>query len=556
MSWEDKFRSSRQPDLKLRIALERLADPQELSEQWRQTYREYLSQRSYSALMWLIRQRNPSRVRKFLTWGIAGREECRRALEQSGTENPEIRLLLMGMDQERPEQAISREEEAARHAWELTGESLAFEIPYLHLFFTDFRLSPAPEHLQTGTDGLSIYLQPRQIIKCFREKRLKDLYLHIMIHVLYGHVVPPGNLPKKLWDLSCDISAWELKRKIFGMSGEEGKEKGLSEALEQLFRPFQDLEKAPAVCDYLKKNPQKQQEAARLLSEVPKDAHDYWYQENLSGRISVSGGEGGQGLSAGDRERIRYIEQIGKKLSEARRDSQKGSLPGPRPSGLAPGSRRELLELRREGQYDFRRYLSRFASVKEEIQTDEDSFDYAWYMQGLARYGNMPLIEPLEYMETGRAEELVIAIDTSGSCSTAVVRRFLEETRDLLTRRENFFRRMNVHIIQCDSMIQQHKIISCIEDWQQYEASLTVEGRGGTDFTPVFSFVEKLRSKGTLKKLKGLLYFTDGEGVYPRTPTDYETIFVFTRKAFLQGEGARAVPDWAVKLCLDIREEG
>ena len=146
MSWEDKFRSSRQPDLKLQIALERLADPQELSEQWRQTYREYLSQRSYSALMWLIRQRNPSRIRKFLTWGIAGREECRRALEQSGTENPEIRLLLMGMDQERPEQAISREEEAARHAWELTGESLAFEIPYLHLFFTDFRfyISPAP----------------------------------------------------------------------------------------------------------------------------------------------------------------------------------------------------------------------------------------------------------------------------------------------------------------------------------------------------------------------------------------------------------------------------
>lgn len=230
-------------------------------------------------------------------------------------------------------------------------------------------------------------------------------------------------------------------------------------------------------------------------------------------------------------------------------------LSQPRRFGLTPGSRQELLELRKEGQYDFRRYLRRFASVREELQTDEESFDYAWYLQGLARYGNMPLIEPLEYMDACKVEELVIAIDTSGSCSLGVVRRFLEETRKLLTQRENFFRRMNVHIIQCDSMIQQHRVISCIEEWRQYEGELTVEGRGGTDFTPVFSFVEKLREEGALKKLRGLLYFTDGEGVYPRKPTDYETVFVFTRREFLEGETARAIPDWAVKVCLDMGEE-
>ena len=122
----------------------------------------------------------------------------------------------------------------------------------------------------------------------------------------------------------------------------------------------------------------------------------------------------------------------------------------------------------------------------------------------------------------------------------------------MLTRREDFFRKMNVHIIQCDSMIQQHQVITSVEDWKRYERGLTVEGRGGTDFTPVFRFVERLRREGALKALKGLLYFTDGDGIYPRQPTDYETAFVFADKKALEGEQAAQVPGWAVKLCLEI----
>ena len=43
----------------------------------------------------------------------------------------------------------------------------------------------------------------------------------------------------------------------------------------------------------------------------------------------------------------------------------------------------------------------------------------------MEHYGNLPLIEPLEYKEVNRLEELVIAIDTSGSCSRELVQRFL-----------------------------------------------------------------------------------------------------------------------------------
>ena len=160
----------------------------------------------------------------------------------------------------------------------------------------------------------------------------------------------------------------------------------------------------------------------------------------------------------------------------------------------------------------------------------------------------MPLFEPLEYTESRKVEELVIAIDTSGSCSLPIVQRFFAEIERILLNSDNFFRKMNIHIIQCDSIIQDHTAIHSQEEWKRYREDLTIKGRGGTDFNPVFRLVEKLREKGEIKELKGLLYFTDGDGAYPRYPTDYETAFVFTTRKALQFK----IPEWIVPLCLDM----
>ena len=81
----------------------------------------------------------------------------------------------------------------------------------------------------------------------------------------------------------------------------------------------------------------------------------------------------------------------------------------------------------------------------------------------MEHYGNLPLIEPLEYKEVNRLEELVIAIDTSGSCDGETVRRFLGETYSILSEKENFFHKMKVYLIQCDCCIQDVKVIHSAE---------------------------------------------------------------------------------------------
>lgn len=159
------------------------------------------------------------------------------------------------------------------------------------------------------------------------------------------------------------------------------------------------------------------------------------------------------------------------------------------------------------------------------------------------------MIEPLETTEVNRLEEFVIAIDTSGSCSGAIVKRFLEETYGILSARENFFRKMKVHIIQCDSMIQDHQVITCEEDWKKYQEHVQIQGLGGTDFTPVFRLVDQMLEKKEIRKLKGLMYFTDGDGIFPKKKPSYETAFVFLNQALEK----QKIPDWAIRLNLDMK---
>ena len=106
---------------------------------------------------------------------------------------------------------------------------------------------------------------------------------------------------------------------------------------------------------------------------------------------------------------------------------------------------------------------------------------------------------------------------------------------------------MSVTILQCDCCIQDVAVIHSEEEWGDYQTKVTIKGRGGTDFCPVFRYIEEQRAEGNLRRLKALIYFTDGDGVYPRSRPDYETAFVFVKKT----KGMDLVPGWAMKLLVN-----
>lgn len=201
-------------------------------------------------------------------------------------------------------------------------------------------------------------------------------------------------------------------------------------------------------------------------------------------------------------------------------------------------------------KYDYSTFLRKFATMREDIQINPEEFDYVYYTFGMERYGNIPLIEPLEYKEVKKVRDFVIAIDTSGSCAGEVVQKFLDKTYSLFTQQENFFKKINLHIIQCDAQIQSDVKITCKEEFDDYVRDLEFKGFGGTDFRPVFEYVNEMIERKEFDDLKGLIYFTDGNGTYPQKRPPYETAFVFVDDDEFEYE----VPSWAMKLVLETSD--
>jgi predicted metal-dependent peptidase len=104
-----------------------------------------------------------------------------------------------------------------------------------------------------------------------------------------------------------------------------------------------------------------------------------------------------------------------------------------------------------------------------------------------------------------------------------------------------------VHIIQCDSQIQSDTVIKNEQDFVEFLEHGKLNGFGATDFRPVFAHVEHLKEQGEFENLKGLIYFTDGFGIYPERVPDYDVVF-----AFLNEDKSRsAVPNWALEVIID-----
>ena len=215
--------------------------------------------------------------------------------------------------------------------------------------------------------------------------------------------------------------------------------------------------------------------------------------------------------------------------------------------GLNVGTFQVNLTVANRKRYDYRAFLKRFSALSEEMKTSPDEFDYIYYTYGLSRYKNMPLIEPLEYQESNRIRDFVIAIDTSASCAGKLVRTFAEKTYDVLKNSEGFGHKVNIHVIQCDCDVTRDVKITSIRDIDRAFEEFVTRGFGGTDFRPAFKYVDELVRTRELANLKGLIYFTDGLGKYPVTPPAYETAFVFVDDTPRE----RKVPPWAMKVIMD-----
>lgn len=402
--------------------------------------------------------------------------------------------------------------------------------PYLDGAFASLGYEASRETDGIETDGIQIFFCPDFLLEKYIQNPagVRRGYLHMLLHCLYLHPFLEKKEDERLWNLACDMAAEQIiereKVRCLAPQNEENTKEPGAEKENRIRQDCLSLlgKKGLAAQEIYRKLEQKKfpYKTEEMAQAFYFDDHMIWFRKGKN-----------QGGIRKKWEQLLVYTTRGKEKTKHR-------------IGANKGNQSEELEEISDGRYDYRKFLKQFSFPREEVEIDTESFDYIFYTYGMDHYQNMPLIEPLEYKEVNRLEELVIAIDTSGSCSRETVQRFLEETYSILSARENFFRKMKVYLIQCDCCIQNVALIHSEEEWKEYSKRIRIEGRGGTDFRPVFEYVRQLREKKELKDLKALIYFTDGDGIYPREKPDYETAFVFLKKT----ENMNLVPVWARQL--------
>lgn len=401
---------------------------------------------------------------------------------------------------------------------------------YLHMRYLDVALAGLVQQ-QTGstgcwgTDGFILYFHPEYVMNRYKQDRVficRGL-LHMLLHCLFGHLDLCGDRDKRYWDLSCDIVIEQVIDSLTVRVLRVPPSMQRRELYDRLKKKYKVLT-AQRVYQELLDMHMPDRQINGLAAEFYVDDHTFWYSRESKRQQPQR-----QNKWEDIRDRMQTeMETFGKDASE-----ESGSL-------------LEQVRVENRDRYDYRKFLQKFSVFKEEMQADLDSFDYIFYTYGLELYGNMPLIEPQETREVQKIEDFVIVIDTSMSCKGSLVLRFLEETYTILSQAESFFRKINLHILQCDDKVQKDTLITSRDEMDAYMADFTIAGQGGTDFRPAFGYVNELMAKKAFTKLRGLIYFTDGYGTFPMKRPPYDTAFVFWDEDYRDLD----VPPWAIRLVL------
>ena len=180
---------------------------------------------------------------------------------------------------------------------------------------------------------------------------------------------------------------------------------------------------------------------------------------------------------------------------------------GAQSAGKLPSAIAELVERMRRSKVDWRDVFNRFIGGD---QPDDYTFrkpnKKVWYSQGIYT----PSIDKIG------VGDVVVAVDTSGSVSTAELQQFLGELNNIT----DDHKPRSVTVITCDADIKS------VVRYEQGDIIDTIEcnGRGGTRVEPVFRYIRENELP-----VDNMVYLTDmGIWDFPDNTPDYPVLWVST----------------------------
>lgn len=419
------------------------------------------------------------------------------------------------------------------------------------------------------TDGSYFYYNPTHLLREYKDNKnnVTRLFLHSLFHCIYLHLFKVEFKNRQLWDLACDIFVEKTINDYNLNCTSTPKASSQEKLIDELAKHIKNFT-TENLYYYLSCYPLSLEYLNIYKSSFYADCHDVWYinkcttpiedndEETVEARsiYKIADEQNGDYQEADKTIEAETTRQSHEKEEEWRditkriiRDSQTV----PSVFGNSKGFDSFSLKTAIRKSYDYSEFLKKFVQITESLEINDDEFDYIYYTYGLKLHENIPLIEPLEYSENSKLRRIIIAIDTSGSVYGKPVKNFIEKTYSILNNSDFIKNAFEIHIIQCDCSIQSVDIIRSAKDLDDYVENLTLKGFGGTDFTPVFDYADEILKTDPNKPFNGVIYFTDGDGLYPQKTPTYKNAFVIYDNGFDESK----MPLWATPIYMNFTDD-
>jgi len=370
---------------------------------------------------------------------------------------------------------------------------LALEHPFLatavmRLPFKDCTTSGWCQTM--ATDGYHIFYNSKWVDKLSKNE-LIGLIAHEVLHVVFGHSDRIGSRNHHIWNIACDHAI----NLLLDACGFKLPRDGYKE------RAFINLS------------------AERIYDEIYKDK-DYEKKYQIFSTIGIDSSESfpiivspsGDILMPDDIRTVNHRDKVSPDL-QARRELRQTLLSEitEKLKGNSAGSSNQELSLADSRRIDWKTLLRKW--LFERIRGDWKTYPFS--KKNIWREIYLPSVS------LDVPSHVVLAIDTSGSVPNSELSKIFIEIQNF---RDTFPSKLTV--IQCDAKI--HKIEEYeLDDIVPKSKTITVLGRGGTDFRPVFQWIKEQY----FVYLPILIYATDGYGSFPEAQPNYPVIWIVFQKS-------------------------
>lgn len=396
----------------------------------------------------------------------------------------------------------------------------------------------------TATDARKFYYNA-EYIDSLSMAQTQFMLAHEALHCALSHFARRQHRIKHRWDIACDfaINPLLIDDGLTPPGSVHFMPQYLGMTAEEIYPLIEDNDETETLDQHM--YDQDNESGGGQQGRPPKESQDeLTRQESRPSQGSDDPGDGQEGGSKPQQDDSENGKELDgqPKQSESQGDNgeqqddneQDGDQGEPAPAPLT-AEERETLEVqwqqRLAGAAQQAMQAGKMGGTMARLIDHLLQPQLPWRML-LARYMTAVARDDFSYMRPSRREgdailpslkssqvDIVVAVDTSGSIKAQEINEFLSEVSAIKGQM-----RARVTLLPCDSQLAEGAPW-VFEPWEEFDCPPQIRGGGGTDFRPVFNWLDTQGAQPAL-----LVYFTDAEGKAPEHPPAYPVIWLVKGK--------------------------